>query len=289
MTKVITAIGILLLRGSRQPDPRRAGEGLPRRLRATSACRPRDSRPITLRGPADPYRRLRHRRSLGRPPARHAGRGFRPDAGSRGRISPGAPRLEFEYSNLGLLDSRARHREGHGRDLSGLCRAGDPAPDRHGAQHTRAKRASRRRLGRSPYRMAEDRWDARAAGAPWGLRRDGGGSRPTRSNMRASWPSCWMPGPARDDAETGSISRALRRELALFTARPRAPTFRTHNGREIATSSAYGLRPGKLRRGGSGALSAPSWRAAGLRLAFPVFRRRPESASSASLTAPMRR
>src|SRR5258707_15470999 len=46
--------------------------------------------------------------------------------------------------------------------------------------------------------------------------------------------------PARDDAANGPVSRASRRELALLQSAPRAPTFRTHNGREIATASAYG-------------------------------------------------
>jgi CubicO group peptidase (beta-lactamase class C family) len=46
--------------------------------------------------------------------------------------------------------------------------------------------------------------------------------------------------PARDDAERGPVSRAARRGLALLHSGPRAPTFRKHKGREIATASAYG-------------------------------------------------
>jgi len=46
--------------------------------------------------------------------------------------------------------------------------------------------------------------------------------------------------PARDDPETGPVSRAARRGLALLHSGPRAPTFRKHQGREIATASAYG-------------------------------------------------
>ncbi len=46
--------------------------------------------------------------------------------------------------------------------------------------------------------------------------------------------------PPRDDAETGPVSRASRRELAVLHSGPRAPTFRKHQGREIATASAYG-------------------------------------------------
>ena len=46
--------------------------------------------------------------------------------------------------------------------------------------------------------------------------------------------------PARDDRESGPVSRAARRGLALLHSGPRAPTFRKHQGREIATASAYG-------------------------------------------------
>lgn len=46
--------------------------------------------------------------------------------------------------------------------------------------------------------------------------------------------------PPRDDAETGPVSRASRRELAILHSGPRAPTTRKHQGREIATASAYG-------------------------------------------------
>jgi len=46
--------------------------------------------------------------------------------------------------------------------------------------------------------------------------------------------------PPRDDAETGPVARASRRELALLHSGPRAPTMRKHQGREIATASAYG-------------------------------------------------
>jgi D-alanyl-D-alanine-carboxypeptidase/D-alanyl-D-alanine-endopeptidase len=46
--------------------------------------------------------------------------------------------------------------------------------------------------------------------------------------------------PPRDDAESGPVARSSRRELALLHSGPRAPTFRQHQGREIATASAYG-------------------------------------------------
>jgi serine-type D-Ala-D-Ala carboxypeptidase/endopeptidase len=46
--------------------------------------------------------------------------------------------------------------------------------------------------------------------------------------------------PPRDDAETGPVARASRRELAVLHSGPRAPTARRHQGREIATASAYG-------------------------------------------------
>jgi CubicO group peptidase (beta-lactamase class C family) len=46
--------------------------------------------------------------------------------------------------------------------------------------------------------------------------------------------------PPRDDAASGPVLRASRRELAVLHSGPRAPTFRKHQGREIATASAYG-------------------------------------------------
>ena len=46
--------------------------------------------------------------------------------------------------------------------------------------------------------------------------------------------------PPRDDAETGPVSRASRRELAVLHSGPRAPTFRKHKDSQIATASAYG-------------------------------------------------
>jgi CubicO group peptidase (beta-lactamase class C family) len=46
--------------------------------------------------------------------------------------------------------------------------------------------------------------------------------------------------PPRDDAETGPVARASRRELALLHSGPRVPTLRKHQGREIWTASAYG-------------------------------------------------
>ena len=46
--------------------------------------------------------------------------------------------------------------------------------------------------------------------------------------------------PPRDDAETGPVARASRRELAVLHSGPRAPTTRKHKDREIASASAYG-------------------------------------------------
>jgi CubicO group peptidase (beta-lactamase class C family) len=46
--------------------------------------------------------------------------------------------------------------------------------------------------------------------------------------------------PPRDDAETGPVARASRRELASLHSGPHAPTIRRHKGREIATANAYG-------------------------------------------------
>ena len=46
--------------------------------------------------------------------------------------------------------------------------------------------------------------------------------------------------PARDDAESGPIARASRRELVALHSGPRTPTFRRHKDRQVATASAYG-------------------------------------------------
>ena len=46
--------------------------------------------------------------------------------------------------------------------------------------------------------------------------------------------------PSRDDAETGPVKRASRRELATLHSGPRAPAFRKYKDHRIATASAYG-------------------------------------------------
>jgi CubicO group peptidase (beta-lactamase class C family) len=46
--------------------------------------------------------------------------------------------------------------------------------------------------------------------------------------------------PPRDDAETGPVARASRRELVALHSGPTAPTIRKVQGREIATASVYG-------------------------------------------------
>lgn len=90
-----------------------------------------------------------------------------------------------------------------------------------------------------PYRMAEDRWVLErlerhgAFGAMAGLTPNAVEYGRFVAFLLDAW-------PARDDAESGPLSRASRRELGLLQSAPREPTFRTHNGRQIATASSYG-------------------------------------------------
>jgi CubicO group peptidase (beta-lactamase class C family) len=149
-----------------------------------------------------------------------------------------APRIEFEYSNLGYSIL--------GRIIEKVT--GETYPAFVLKQILRPIGMEQSTLEPSelpagalaqPYRMAEDRWELErlerhgAFGAMAGLTVNATEYARFVGFLLDAW-------PARDDAESGPLSRASRRELALLHSAPRAPTFRTHNGREIATASAYG-------------------------------------------------
>jgi serine-type D-Ala-D-Ala carboxypeptidase/endopeptidase len=236
MTKVVTAIGILLLRdrGSLTLDtPLKsfiAGFG-DQRLPT------KDSRPITLQDllthvggfvTDDPW----GDRQLAMP-AEDFDRML-----VEGQNFARAPRLEFEYSNLGYSIL--------GRVIEKVT--GETYPAFVGREILRPIGMERTTLEpgelpdgalAQPYRMAEDRWALErlerhgAFGAMAGLTTNVVEYARFIAFLLDAW-------PGRDDAETGPISRALRRELALLHSAPRVPTFRTHNGRQIATASAYG-------------------------------------------------
>jgi CubicO group peptidase (beta-lactamase class C family) len=149
-----------------------------------------------------------------------------------------APRIEFEYSNLGYSIL--------GRVIEKIT--GRTYPDFVLKEILRPIGMERSTLEphdlpagalAQPYRMAEDRWTLErlerhgAFGAMAGLTVNAVEYARFVAFLLDAW-------PARDDPDDGPLSRASRRELALLHSAPRAPTFRTHNGREIATSSAYG-------------------------------------------------
>ena len=236
MTKVVTAMGILLLRdrGSLTLDsPVKdflSGFG-DQRLPT------KDSRPISLRDllthlgglvTDDPW----GDRQLGMPAADFD------RILMDGQHFARAPRIEFEYSNLGYSIL--------GRIIEKITDETYPAFVQREILRPIGMERSTFEVSElpagalaQPYRMAEDRWALErlerhgAFGAMAGLTTNAVEYARFVAFLLDAW-------PARDDAESGPVSRALRRELALLQSAPRAPTFRTHNGREIATASAYG-------------------------------------------------
>jgi CubicO group peptidase (beta-lactamase class C family) len=149
-----------------------------------------------------------------------------------------APRIEFEYSNLGYSILGRVIEKVTGETYPAFIEREVLRPIGM-AQSTFEPSTLPAGALAQPYRMAEDRWALErlerhgAFGAMAGLTVNA----VEYAHFVAFLLDAW---PARDDAETSPISRALRRELGLFHSAPRAPTFRTHNGQQIATSSAYG-------------------------------------------------
>jgi CubicO group peptidase (beta-lactamase class C family) len=236
MTKVVTAIGILLLRD-------RGKLALDAPLKSflsgfgDERLPTRDSRPIVLQDllthvggfvTDDPW----GDRQLAMP-AETFDRML-----AEGQNFAQPPRIAFEYSNLGYSIL--------GRVIEKVTGETYPAfIEREilrsiGMAHSTFEPSTLPAGALAqPYRLAEDRWALErlerhgAFGAMAGLTTNAVEYARFVAFLLDAW-------PARDDAETAPIGRALRRELALFHSAPREPSFRTHNGREIATASAYG-------------------------------------------------
>ena len=236
MTKVLTAMGILLLRD-------RGKLTLDAALKDfvpgfdDARLPTKDSRPITLRD------LLTHQAGfVTDDPWGDRLLGMATDEFDRmmaaGVAYGQAPRLGFEYANLGysLL----------GRIIEKVSGEAYPAFMRREILVPMGLERSTFEVGdlpqgalAVPYRVAEDHWVVErlekhgAYGAMAGLATNAVEYARFIAFMLDAW-------PARDDADTGPLSRASRRELASLHSGPRAPTIRTHNGREIATASAYG-------------------------------------------------
>ncbi|HVZ02459.1 MAG TPA: serine hydrolase domain-containing protein [Dongiaceae bacterium] len=236
MTKVVTAIGILLLRDrgllSLDAPVKSFLSGFGDQRLPT-----KDSRPITLQDllthvggfvTDDPW----GDRQLAMPAADFDRMLV------EGQHFARAPRIEFEYSNLGYSIL--------GRVIEKVASETYPAFIQReilrpiGMAHSTFEPAELPAGALAqPYRLAEDRWVLErlerhgAFGAMAGLTTNVVEYARFVAFLLDAW-------PARDDAESAPVSRALRRELGLLHSAPRAPTVRTHEGRAISTASAYG-------------------------------------------------
>ena len=236
MTKVVTALAVLLLRdrGALSLDatlesfvPSFAKIGLPTA----------DSRPITLRDllthvagfvTDDPWGDRLLGQSL---------EDFDRMLGDGMEFSR-APRIDFEYANLGYtLLGRVIESASH-EPYSGFVEREILRP--LGMQRTTFEiddlAAGELALG---YRHNDGAW------TPARLEHDGAygamAGIVTNAVEYARFVGFLLDAwPARDRADHGPVARASCRELAVLHSAPRAPTFRTHQGRAIATASAYG-------------------------------------------------
>jgi CubicO group peptidase (beta-lactamase class C family) len=149
-----------------------------------------------------------------------------------------APRIDFEYANLGYTLLGRVVEAASGEDYTGFVTREILRPI--GMERSTFEIDDLPAGALAPgYRHHDDTWSAAR------LEHDGAFGAMARLStsaveygrivafMIAAW-------PPRDDAETGPVSRASRRELAVLHSGPHAPTFRKHQGREIATASAYG-------------------------------------------------
>jgi CubicO group peptidase (beta-lactamase class C family) len=236
MTKVVTAMGILLLRDRGKlaldaPIKDFIGGFGDQRLPT------KDSRPITVRDLLNHVGGLVTDDPWGDRQLAMSAETFDTML-VEGQHFARAPEIEFEYSNLGYSIL--------GRVIEKVT--GQTYPDFVLREILRPIGMERSTLEPHdlpegalalPYRTAEDRWALErlerhgAFGAMAGLTVNAVEYARFVAFLLDAW-------PARDDADNGPLSRASRRELALVHSAPRAPTFRTYNGREIATSSAYG-------------------------------------------------
>ncbi len=236
MTKVVTAMGILLLRdrGKLALDAALkdflAGFG-DQRLPT------KDSRPITLRDllthtggfvTDDPW----GDRQLAMP-AEEFDRML-----ADGQNFARAPRIDFEYSNLGYSILGRVIEKVTGETYPDFIRRELLAPIGVIRSTFEPGDLPEGALAQ-PYRLAEDRWTLErlerhgAFGAMAGLTTNAVEYARFVGFLLDAW-------PARDDPESGPLSRASRRELVSLHSGPKAPTYRSHNGREIAAANAYG-------------------------------------------------
>ena len=216
MTKAFTALSILKLRdeGKLSLDapvetyvPELRGWTLPDR-RLAEDPRPR---------PADPHRRLRHRRSVGRSA----------DAAARGRVHPPAARGRAVHARArpgdGVLEPRLRAARPHHHERlrSSPTRTSSAALLLDAAGHgvDRLRRRLPRRRSAAPSAIAgkttpgssSRRWRT-ARSARWA------GCRPAPPTTRSGWLSCSSAWPARDGADAGPVRRV---ERARAVARAR--------------------------------------------------------------------
>jgi D-alanyl-D-alanine-carboxypeptidase/D-alanyl-D-alanine-endopeptidase len=148
------------------------------------------------------------------------------------------PRIEFEYSNLGYTLLGRVIEAAAGEPYSGFVRREILQPI--GMQQTTYEiddlPAGALALG---YRHHDGTWSPAeiehdgAYGAMAGIVTNAVEYARFVAFMLDAW-------PPRDDAETGPVARASRREMGLLHSGPFVPTTRKHKGREIATASAYG-------------------------------------------------
>jgi D-alanyl-D-alanine-carboxypeptidase/D-alanyl-D-alanine-endopeptidase len=149
-----------------------------------------------------------------------------------------APRIDFEYANLGYTLLGRVVEAASGEPYSGFVRREILQPI--GMERTTFEiddlAAGALALG---YRHHDGTW------SPAEIEHDGAygamAGIVTNAVEYARFVAFIMDAwPARDDAETGPVARASRRELALLHSGPHAPTIRKHHDREIATATAYG-------------------------------------------------
>ncbi|WP_395016465.1 serine hydrolase domain-containing protein [Dongia sp.] len=149
-----------------------------------------------------------------------------------------APRIDFEYANLGYTLLGRVVEAASGEPYSGFVRREILRPI--GMVQTSYEiddlPAGALALG---YRRHDDTWSPAeiehdgAYGAMAGIVTNAVEYARFVAFMIDAW-------PARDAAESGPVARATRRELAVLHSGPRAPTLRKHQGREIWSASAYG-------------------------------------------------
>jgi len=149
-----------------------------------------------------------------------------------------APQIDFEYANLGYALLGRVIEAAAGEPYSGFVRReilqpiGMPRSTFEVGEIPPAQLA----MG---YRWFDNRWTPQrlepdgAFGAMGGITTNAVEYARFIAFMLDAW-------PARDGEDGGPVARASRREVVLAHSAPRAPSFRQHQGRTIAAASAYG-------------------------------------------------